>query len=134
MRKSALFVRNERGAGRLKTVVWLAILGAGIYAGIQLLPIYWDHYNFVDTVRTEMKFAFVNYPRETQESLENVILSMLNSMDAEFEVENLTVRVDTVDKESYVDIVYWRSHHLPYYENPKKFHISLEEYYGEESE
>jgi hypothetical protein len=39
---------NERGEGRLGTVIWLLIVAGVFYAAWNLIPVYFNNYNFAD--------------------------------------------------------------------------------------
>ena len=47
---------NERGEGRLGTVIWLLILAGVAYAAWNLIPVFFNNYNFGDKV-TELARA-----------------------------------------------------------------------------
>jgi Domain of unknown function (DUF4845) len=51
---------SERGAGRLKSVVWLAILACLIYVGIKTVPVLFDEYEFQDAIESAARFGSVN--------------------------------------------------------------------------
>jgi Domain of unknown function (DUF4845) len=51
---------RERGAGRLKAVIWLAVLACMIYVGIKTVPVLVDEYQFQDAVETAARFGSVN--------------------------------------------------------------------------
>ena len=42
--------RNDRGEGRLQSLIWLGIFGLTIYAGMNVAPIYIAQYNLADKV------------------------------------------------------------------------------------
>jgi len=52
--------RAQRGAGRLKAIVWTAILVFIAYAAFKILPIYLAEYQLADKIQEEAKFAVVN--------------------------------------------------------------------------
>lgn len=52
--------RSERGSAQLKTIIWLVILVAGIYAGVKIVPILMTEYQFQDFLQTTARFASVN--------------------------------------------------------------------------
>lgn len=52
--------RSERGSAQLKTIIWLVILVAGIYAGIKIVPVLVTEYQFQDFMQTTARFASVN--------------------------------------------------------------------------
>ncbi|MDY6952804.1 MAG: hypothetical protein SWE60_14930 [Thermodesulfobacteriota bacterium] len=125
MNKSPFWGSNECGTAWIKAILTLAILGALVFAGFQLVPIYWDHYNLKESIRGKLEFAFVNHPQDTQRSIEHEIIKLLNAMDADYEREDVRVQADRSEKTIHVDIWYTRSHELPFYENPVELHVGL---------
>jgi hypothetical protein len=125
VRRSLFSAGNECGRAFIKTILVLMIIGALIYSGFQLVPIYWDHYNLRESIKGRLEFAFVNYPRNTQRSIEHEIINLLNSTDADYARDDVKVQVDKSEKIIRVDIWYSRSHALPLYQNPIEFHIEL---------
>lgn len=121
-------MRNERGAAGIKAIIALIILGALAYIGIQLIPLYWDHWNFEDDVKSKVQFAYVNYDKnKVQEALTATIYSLLDEMGAQYEKKNVRVKVDQNTKKITVEIWYSRTHNLPIYPpNPKSFYIKEE--------
>jgi hypothetical protein len=54
-------IRNkERGGSALKTLIWLAILGAFAYVAIKTVPVLMAEYQFQDFMQTTARFASVN--------------------------------------------------------------------------
>jgi len=58
--------RAQRGAGRLKAIVWTALLVFIAYAAFKILPIYIAEYQLADKIQEEAKFAVVNRHSEDQ--------------------------------------------------------------------
>jgi hypothetical protein len=57
--------RAERGAGRLKAIVWTVVLAFIGYSAFKIFPIYIAEYQLSDKIQEEAKFAVVNhYPEE----------------------------------------------------------------------
>ncbi|MDY6836562.1 MAG: hypothetical protein SWH78_01190 [Thermodesulfobacteriota bacterium] len=125
MNKSLFSAGNECGTAWIKAILTLTIIGAFVYAGFQLVPIYWDHYNLQESIRGKLEFAFVNHPRDTQRNIEAEIITLLNSTDADYTREDVRVKVDRSEKIIHVDIWYTRSHKLPFYQNPVELYIGL---------
>ena len=50
----------ERGAGRLRAIIWTLVLAALIYAGIKVVPILVAEYEFQDGIQTIARFASAN--------------------------------------------------------------------------
>ena len=62
---------HERGAGRLKAIFWLAILGTFVYVCIKVVPILYNEYQFQDAMQSTARFATINRqsPDEIRKSL-----------------------------------------------------------------
>jgi cell division protein FtsL len=58
--------RTQRGAGKLKTVIYLAILLAAIFAAVKILPSYVADYQLSDKMQELARFAVVNRYTEDQ--------------------------------------------------------------------
>jgi len=118
---------NQRGGANIGLIVAIAILGAVIFAAVQLGPIFYDHWNFEDDVQTTVKFAWVNYPRNMKKALTDNVTSLLTKIGAEFDPKrSVKVVVDDKSKKIVVEVWYSRSHKLPFYPNPKQFYIRIE--------
>lgn len=67
--------RTQRGAGKLKTVIYLAILLAAIFAAVKILPAYVADYQLSDKMQELARFSVVN--RYTEEQIrDNVYRAM----------------------------------------------------------
>ena len=120
-------ITNERGAAGPKVIIAVAIIAAVIYAGIQLIPIYWDHWNFEDELKTQVRFLFVNVTQKRKEHLEGFAERKLKEMGAQYdEKKGIKVDVENSKKKATVDIWYSRRHKLPLYTNPIQFYIHVE--------
>ena len=63
MKKNMIW--NERGDSRVGAIVAVLVLGALIFVGVQLIPIYYDHWTFQDEFNNEkLALMFVNYSSE----------------------------------------------------------------------
>jgi hypothetical protein len=126
--KTSMSVRlNERGAAGSKAIIAIIILGVFVYTAIQLVPIYWGHWNFQDSVDTRVQFAFVNYPSKTKENLERDVFRLLDGMkNVQYEKKNVKIDVDGKKKKVVIEVWYSRKHDLPFYPNPKEFYIRSE--------
>jgi hypothetical protein len=52
--------RGQVGSATLKSLIWLAILVAGVYTGIKVVPVLVAEYQFQDFMQTTARFASVN--------------------------------------------------------------------------
>jgi hypothetical protein len=60
--------RNERGEGRLGTVIWLLIVAGVAYAGWNLIPVYFSNYNFADKMTELARAPKYSHPDDRIES------------------------------------------------------------------
>ena len=117
-------IRNEQGSARIITVSIILILAVLVYVGVQLFPLYWDHWDFEETVRTTMISALVPPYKDVESKVKQKIMTLLDEMGAQYEKEHIKVEVSSNNKNIHVEVWYSRSHHLPLYSNPKRFYIN----------
>jgi len=58
--------RTQKGAGKLKTILYLAVLLAAIFAAVKILPAYVADYQLSDKMQELARFAIVNHYSEEQ--------------------------------------------------------------------
>src|SRR6267378_1925307 len=58
--------RSERGVGKVKAVIYAAILLFVIYSAVKLVPIYVSEYQLSDKMQEQARFAVVNRYIEEQ--------------------------------------------------------------------
>jgi len=127
MRRRGIIAMNQRGGAGVSAVIAIAILGACVFVGWELVPIFWEHWNLEDDVKTKMQFAFVNYRGDVKESLTKDIKDALNEMGAQFKEKDLKIKVDERSKKIRIEIWYSRTHKVPFYPpNPKQFYVKVE--------
>jgi hypothetical protein len=80
---------RSRGGARLKAIVWLLIVGSGIYAGAKVVPIYFANYQLQDKMQTEARFAMVNH--RTNEEVRDVIYREIQDRDIPAHREDIHV-------------------------------------------
>jgi hypothetical protein len=124
MKHTGLSITNERGAAGIKAVVAIAILVAVIYAGFQLIPVYWAHWNFEDKVKQKVLYAFNNYT-DVEKELYNEITRMLDRMGVTYDKKNVRVKIDKQTKKIQVEVWYSRTVNLPFFPNPKQFYVKV---------
>jgi hypothetical protein len=59
---------SETGEGRLGTIIWLLILAGVVYAAWQLIPVYFNNYNFADKVTELARAPKYSHPDDRIES------------------------------------------------------------------
>ncbi len=118
--------KNEQGSANVIVIILGLILAILIYVGIQLFPLYWDHWNFEDSVRTTMMSALVPPYTNVAPQIRQTITTLLDNMRAQYEKEHIKVEVTSDNRKIHVEVWYSRSHHLPVYSNPKRFYITAD--------
>lgn len=65
-RRSLTCRRSQRGAGKLKAVLYTAIILIVIYGGFKIVPAYVSEYQLSDKMQEMARFAVVNHYSEEQ--------------------------------------------------------------------
>jgi len=71
--------RSERGEGRLKALVYFAILIMGVIAAVKLVPPYVNDYQLKDKMTEQARFAIVN--RYTPDQIKDNIYRTIQDLD-----------------------------------------------------
>ncbi len=109
----------------IKSAIAFVILGIVVYAGIQILPLYMDYWDIEDQLKEKVQFAFSTGRRDVEKSLEKEINVLLKDMGAIYQQKDIQVKRENRRK-LIVDVWYARSHSLPVLQNPKQFHVHVE--------
>jgi hypothetical protein len=81
--------RRQRGAGRLKAILWTVALLLLIYAGIELVPPYINHYQLQDKITEEARFDTVN--RKTDDQIRDIIFREIQDLNIPARREDIKV-------------------------------------------
>jgi len=84
-----LSVRAQRGGGKLKALVYTAILIAGVYAAFKTVPAYVAEYELKDKMGEQARFAVVN--RYTDEQIRDNIYRTIQDLDIPAKREDVKV-------------------------------------------
>lgn len=80
---------RQRGAGRIKTIIFLLVFAAVIYVGVKVLPAYFNDFQLQDSMKTEARFAAVN--RKTSEQVREDIYKKMRELGIPGKPENIRV-------------------------------------------
>ena len=80
---------SERGEGRLKTVIYMAILVLMIYAGVKFVPPYISDYQLSDKMQEQARYAVVN--RYSEEQIRENIFKVVQDLDIPAKREDIKV-------------------------------------------
>jgi hypothetical protein len=62
---------KEHGGARAKTILTLFIVGALIFAGVKIVPVYVTNYQFNDAMGAEARFALSSFPKKTEMDIQD---------------------------------------------------------------
>jgi hypothetical protein len=65
-RRRAAYRRFERGDGKLRALVFTAVLALGIYSAVKIMPPYMANYQLSDKIQELARFSVVNHYTEDQ--------------------------------------------------------------------
>jgi|SRR5579872_4942685 len=83
--------RSQRGAGKLKSVVFALVLLMGIYAAFKLVPPYVSEYQLQDKMQELARFGIVN--RYSEEQVRENVFKTVQDLDLPVKREDIKVTV-----------------------------------------
>jgi len=89
-REASFSRRAERGEGRLKALIYFAILIAGVFVAFKLVPAYVADYELRDKMSEQARFAVVN--RYTEEQIRDNIFRTIQDLDIPARREDVKVQ------------------------------------------
>jgi hypothetical protein len=81
--------RSERGEGKLKAIVYTAILLFAIYSAVKILPSYVANYQLQDKMQEQARFAVVN--RYTEEHIRDLIFKEVEDLEVPVKREEIKI-------------------------------------------
>src|SRR5690348_12367812 len=81
--------RCERGEGKLKTVLILAIIVLAIHSAVKIVPIYVSEYQLSDKMQEQARFAVVN--RYNEDQIRDNIFKVVQDLDIPAKRESIKV-------------------------------------------
>ena len=80
---------SERGEGKLKAVIYLAIFLLMIYSAVKIVPIYVSDYQLSDKMQEQARFAVVN--RYTEDQIRDNIFKVVQELEIPVKRESIKV-------------------------------------------
>jgi hypothetical protein len=81
--------RLERGEGKLKAIIYTAILVFVVYSAFKILPVYMQNYQLSDKMQETARFAVVN--RYSEEQIRDTIYKEIQSLEIPAKREDIKV-------------------------------------------
>ena len=119
--------RMERGEGKLKTVVFIAMALLGIFLAFKLVPPYVSEYQLQDKMQEMARFGIVNH--YTDEQIRDNVFKVVQDLDIPAKREDIKVSVTqslvklSLDYSVPVDLLFYSTelHFTPSSENKSLF-------------
>jgi hypothetical protein len=70
---------RERGEGKLKAIIYTAVLIIGVYVAIKLVPVYVAEYQLKDKISEQARFAVVN--RYSEDQIKDILYKTVQDLD-----------------------------------------------------
>jgi hypothetical protein len=83
-------VRSQRGGGKLKALVYTAVLIAAVYSAVKVVPAFVAEYQLKDKMSEQARFAVVN--RYTEEQIRDNIFKTIQDLDIPAKREDVKVQ------------------------------------------
>jgi hypothetical protein len=120
-------IRAQRGEGKLKAIVYTAIVAFGFFAAFKLVPPYIAEYQLADKMQEQARFAIVN--RYSEEQVRETIFKEAQDLDVPIKKEEIKVLANTsvvrisLDYTVPVDLLFYKMqlHFTPSSENKALF-------------
>jgi hypothetical protein len=81
--------RSERGEGKLKGIVIVAVVVLAIYSAVKIVPAYVNEYQLSDKMQEQARFAVVN--RYTEDQIRDNIFKVIQDLDIPAKRESIKV-------------------------------------------
>jgi len=81
--------RSERGEGKIKTILVLAVVAFGIFAAVKIIPAFVTDYQISDKMQEQARFAVVN--RYSEEQIRDNIFNFVQGLDIPVKREAIKV-------------------------------------------
>lgn len=119
--------RFERGGGKLKAIIYTAILALGIYSAVKLVPPYMSNYQLSDKMQEMARYAVVN--RYSEEQIRDNVFRAMQDLDIPAKREAIKVTASnalvkiSLDYTVPVDLLFYHIdlHFTPSSENKALF-------------
>lgn len=82
---------REKGSGRLGVVIWLGILGAAVFAAVQIIPAKVAVYEFHDFIETEGRFMATSSRFEAAKLHESIV-EKAEELDLPLDPEKVSIK------------------------------------------
>jgi predicted membrane protein len=114
--------RNERGAGNLKGILWLAAFALLIFCMWKTVPHFMNKYELEDLMNTEARF--MSYGQRTEADVRNAIFGKVQ--DLEIPANRDDIKINKNQRRVKISLHYTVEIALPFYTWMKRFEIEVD--------
>jgi len=111
---------SERGSSKLNLLITLIVLGAMGYAGIKIVPVYVENYQFQDAIETESRFAMTGYPKKSPDDVRQEIYKKAQELGLPVKADD--IRINMTNGSCDIDVQYSVTFDLAVYQWTHDFH------------
>ena len=111
---------SERGSSKLNLLITLIVLGAMGYAGIKIVPVYVENYQFQDAIETESRFAMTGYPKKSPDDVRQEIYKKAQELGLPVKADD--IRINMSNGSCDIDVQYSVTFDLAVYQWTHDFH------------
>jgi hypothetical protein len=80
---------SQRGEGKLKAIIYTAILISAVYSAIKIVPAYVNEYQLQDKMQEQARFAVVN--RYPEEQIRDIVFKEIQDLDIPAKREDIKI-------------------------------------------
>jgi len=114
---------GERGGSKLNFLITVLVLGAMVFAGVKIVPVYVANYQLQDSMQTEARFALSSYPKKSTEDMRDDIFKKMQELGVPGKKEDIKVFVDAASGNVDLGLDYTVLIDLKVYQWVKPFHL-----------
>ena len=84
---------KERGGSKRNLIITLLIMGSMVFAGVKLIPVYVDNYQFQDAIESESRFALTGYPKKSTDDVRDDVWKKAQELSIPAQREDIQVNM-----------------------------------------
>jgi hypothetical protein len=118
--------RSERGEGNVGTIILLALVAAAALAAWNVIPVYYDHYDFTDAVEEICRTP--RYKAKTDKVIMDMLMKEVNNRRLGEWIGPESFEISANDRNRMIDLYYEREFNvLPGWKMNKVFEYTAEQ-------
>ena len=105
---------SEKGGAKFNLIVTLMILGAMVFYGVKVVPVYFANYQFQDAINSESRFALTGYPKKNTSDVQDDIFKKAQDLGIPAKRDDIVVQMQngsvsiSLDYSVPIDLIIWQ--------------------------